>query len=62
MKLIFLLKDLAIPALLVFLVAGNPIYEQEIPDSVLTAENQLLSWDSVINQEWVLLYFYRGNW
>jgi len=47
---------------IVFTLVGNNLFAQGIPDSVLTSDQQVISWESVINQEWVLLYFYRGNW
>jgi len=62
MHLISFLKKMAGLGTIVFTLVGNNLFAQGIPDSVLTSDQQVISWESVINQEWVLLYFYRGNW
>jgi len=33
-----------------------------LPDSVRTSDNLPISWTEVVESEWTLLYFYRGNW
>jgi|GEM_PF-1553682 hypothetical protein len=65
LKLFFNSMRKKIPILILFfLVFTNTTNgaENAQVDTVLSSSGVKLSWAETIDNEWTLLYFYRGNW